>query len=82
MFTFTLPSLLTVQLHSLSENGCLASSSMSDPPILLYIKKQMDQGIVRPIFSNLQLQRVFGIEDIKNECGKAKYRNYYRKSEN
>ncbi|CAI8013825.1 Serine/threonine-protein kinase MRCK alpha, partial [Geodia barretti] len=34
------------KLHSLSENGCLASSSMSDPPILLYIKKQMDQDAI------------------------------------
>ena len=32
------------QLHSLSEDGCLISCTVCDPPVLLYVKKQMDEG--------------------------------------
>jgi serine/threonine-protein kinase MRCK len=34
------------KLHSLSEDGALAACSISDPPILLYIKKQMDEDAI------------------------------------
>ena len=34
----------SLQLNSLSEDGCLVSCSVSDAPILLYIKKQMAEG--------------------------------------
>ena len=32
------------QLHALSEDGCLTSCSVCDPPVLLYVKKQMEEG--------------------------------------
>ena len=44
MNTLTLTHIHT-QLHNLSVDGSLTVSHVSDPPILLYLKKQMEDGM-------------------------------------
>lgn len=36
---------LSAQLHALSVDGSLTLCAVSDPPTLLYLKKQMDEGM-------------------------------------